>query len=277
MDGERHPEGTQPPGSHPLGLRALEARMFASERDDRSAVRLHIEPMHLSAASGIWRSVATDRCRNVLLRGEIALETLPGEVARELGRLRTRSRVEFGLDLETRGRKRRGEPLPGPIVLDDDEFDWVAENLTWVSLEAARIEGPVDPGDVVAMEKMVARGRPAMEGDMRALASLSLDECGTLGFAARSPRPALRLVAEDLALYLAAVLRRDPEEIGRPSTALVHRLLDVTGTIAIRPAETEVYPGSVDVGVATGGAAGGPANDSLIYDIPSDSWHAEAA
>lgn len=277
MDGERHPEGTRPPGSRPLGLRTLEARMIAAEDEQGATVRLHIEPMHLSAASGVWRSIAEDRCRNVLLRGEIALETLPGEVARELGRLRTRSRVEFGLDLETRGRKRRGEPLPGPIVLDDDEFDWVSESFTWVSLEAARIEGPIDPGDVVAMEAMLARGRPAMDGDMRALASLSLDECGTLGFAARSPRPALRLVAEDLALYLAAALRRDPDEIGRPSTGLVHRLLDPTGALRIRPGETEVYPGSVDVGVATGAGADGPANASLIYDIPSDSWHADAA
>ncbi|MGA0285924.1 MAG: hypothetical protein ACO3QA_02710 [Phycisphaerales bacterium] len=277
MDGDRHPEGTRPPGSHPMGLRTLEARMVASGvRGDR-AVRLHIDPMHISAATGIWRSVAPDRCRNLLLRGEIALETLADGVSRELGRLRTRSRVEFGLEIDTRGLKRRGEPLPGPIVLNDDEFDWIAESLTWVSLEAVRIEGPVDPGDVMAMEAMVARGRPSMEGDIRAVASLSLDERGTLAFAARSQRPALRLVAEDLALYLAAVLRRDPDDIPRPPAPLVHRLLDATGTIAIRPAETEVYPGSVDVGVATGGVEGGPATFGLIYDIPSASWHADAA
>jgi len=130
---------------------------------------------------------------------------------------------------------------------------------------------------VMAMEAMVARGRPSMEGDIRAVASLSLDERGTLAFAARSQRPALRLVAEDLALYLAAVLRRDPDDIPRPPAPLVHRLLDATGTIAIRPAETEVYPGSVDVGVATGGVEGGPATFGLIYDIPSASWHADAA
>jgi hypothetical protein len=276
MEGECHPEGTRPPGSRPLGLRPLDVRMFAGG-DAFPGVRLHIEPMHISAATGIWRSVASGRCRNVLLRGEIALETLPGEIARELGRLRTRSRLEFGLEIDTRGRKRRGEPLPGPIVLDDDEFDWIAESMTWVSLEAVRVEGPVDPGDIMAMEAMIARGRPSMDGDLRALASLSLDERGTLAFAARSQRPALRLVAEDLALYLAAVLRRSPDEIARPPMTLVNRLLETTGTISIRPAETEVYPGAVDVGVATTGRGGGPATLSVIYDIPSDSWHADAA
>jgi len=274
MDGERHPEGTQPPGSRPLGLRSLAVRLGVGSD---GGVRLDIEPMHLSAAADVWRSVATGRCRNLLLRGEIALETLPGETARELGRLRTRSRVEFGLEIDTRGRKRRGEPLPGPIVLDDDEFDWVAQSLTWVSLEAARIEGPVDPGDVVAMEAMIARGRPSMEGDMRAVASLSLDESGILSFAGRTQRPALRLVAEDLALYLAAVLRRNADEVARPPIGLVQRLLEITGTLAIRPAETDVYASSVDMGVATGGPDGGPADRSLVYDIPSDSWHADAA
>lgn len=260
-----------------MGIRPLEVRMSCGEDDAPSKVRMHIDPMHISATTGIWRTVAAQRCRTLLIRGEIALESLPAHVARELGRLRTRTRIESGLEIDTRGRKRRGEPLPGPILLDDDEYDWAAEAMTWVSLEAVRIEGPVDSGDVEAMEAMIRRGRPSMDGDIRALASLSLDECGTLEFAARSVRPALRLVAEDLALYLAAVLRRDPDKITRPATGMIQALLERTGSICIRPAETEVYPGSVDIGVATDGVNGGPAAASMIYDIPSATWHADAA
>jgi hypothetical protein len=49
-----------------------------------------------------------------------------------------------------------------------------------------------------------------------------------------------------------------------------------TGTLTVRPIETEIFSTSIDVGIGTNNdGTTKPADRSLIFDIPSNSWHDE--
>ena len=59
-------------------------------------------------------------------------------------------------------------------------------------------------------------------------------------------------------------------------TVLVRRLLDRTGSLRIRPVETQVWAGFLEIGVATDDAGQErPCDTTLIYDRPSGTWHME--
>ncbi len=82
-------------------------------------------------------------------------------------------------------------------------------------------------------------------------------------------------MAENFRHYLAAMCDRAAEEFGAPNLDQVHALVS-EGALTIRPIETQVYSTFIDVGIcATADTPEGPANRSLIYDIPSRTWHRE--
>ena len=64
------------------------------------------------------------------------------------------------------------------------------------------------------------------------------------------------------------------ENIAPPDLGLVDSILHRTGTISIRPIETEVFSTFMDIGISTIGPAT-QADYTLIYDIFSDSWHGD--
>lgn len=267
-------EDARTPGQHPVGLAPLEARIVAAVPDASATedalppATLRIRPMHLSQAIEVWTHDLPSPAWTVVVGTSIEAGTTDLEAIAGLAR---RSRERLGLPKDDAVR----EGADGPFLLNDEEFELLAGSAAWRSMTAIRIEGPVDAGDLDAIVSTIRAGRPAIAGDLRAVASLRVEAGGGLEFAARSMRPIAKLVAEDLACYAAAVLRRGADEVSRPPLHQVLRLLESSGSISVRPEETDVFAESIDVGVSTSAAGDRPADRSLIYDLPSDTWHDE--
>ena len=64
------------------------------------------------------------------------------------------------------------------------------------------------------------------------------------------------------------------KNVNAPDLGVMDALLYKTGTISIRPIETESFSSFVDVGVSTG-QSNEPADMAVIYDIPSNSWYCD--
>lgn len=265
-------EDARTPGHHPVGLAPLEARIVAAVPDPSAdampPATLRIRPMHLSQALAVWSSELPAPAWTVVV--EASFDPAAGD-RREIDRLVRRSEDRFGR--KGSGALGADGSLDRALLLEDEEFEQLVGAAAWRSMTAIRIEGPVEASDVEAILAAIAAGRPAISGDLRAVASVRIEPGGGLEFAARSMRPIARLVAEDLACYAAAVLRCAAEEVSRPPLHQVLRLLESSGSICVRPEETDVFAESIDVGIAT--SAGRPADRSLIYDLPSDTWHDE--
>ncbi len=267
-------EDARTPGHHPVGLAPLEARIVAAVAgdvagEDSPPATLRIRPMHLSQAIEVWTHELPSPAWTVV----VGASHEDGRVADRdsIAAMTRRSRERLGMSASMAVADSSQEPL----LLDDDEFEQLAGAASWRSLTAIRIEGPVDHGDLEAILATIRAGRPAISGDLRAVASLRIEAEGGLEFAARSMRPIARLVAEDLACYAAAVLRRNPDDVSPPPLHQVLRLLEASGSISVRPEETDVFAESIDVGVSTAASGDRPADRSLIYDLPSDTWHDE--
>lgn len=267
-------EDARTPGHHPVGLAPLEARIVAAVPDQAAGeesppATLRIRPMHLSQAIEVWTHELPSPAWTVVVAA--AIEEGSAVDRESIAAMARRSRERLGALPAAVVSGATQEPL----LLDDEEFELLAGAASWRSLTAIRVEGPVDAGDVEAIVATIRAGRPAIRGDLRAVASLRIEAGGGLEFAARSMRPIARLVAEDLACYAAAVLRRSAEDVSRPPLHQVLRLLESSGSISVRPEETDVFAESIDVGVSTAASADRPADRSLIYDLPSDTWHDE--
>lgn len=102
-----------------------------------------------------------------------------------------------------------------------------------------------------------------------------LDE-DTVGIRARSRDHLLLVGGNVLRNHVRSRLAARRFDVTAPETDFMHHLLARSGTFAIRSIETEVYSTWVDVGVSTcPEAAGKPADVSLIYDLISNTWHAD--
>jgi hypothetical protein len=274
------------PGSHPVGLAALDARVeavrgriaeeaFDGESDALGAMRLEISPLNLFQSVSVWRSLRPRRARTLVLSGRLDERRRERRAEEALAWLRRESTARLGRCVDSLDEPAGAWGLPSMLLLEDTEFEWIADTLPWKTFEAVRIEGEVEAADALAIRRAIAGGGTSIEGDLRALAGLRLRPDGGAEFLARSLRPLAALVAEDLAFYLAAVLRCGPESISRPASAQVSRLLACSGRILVRPEETDVFERSIDIGVSTARQGEHAADRSLIYDLPSDSWHDE--
>jgi hypothetical protein len=274
--GNSESESPRLPGAHPRGVATLEAELLSAEPREH-AFALRISPLNLFQTVGIWRSLRPGSGRTLLLEGALDTRrhTARGEEA--IAWLRRSTVTRLGREIEPAPCSHPAGDLglwrlPAMLLVDDPEFEWLADSLPWNCLSAVRIEGEVEASDASAFARCIAAGRFAIEGDIRALASFELRGDGHARFAARSMRPIAAIVAEDLAFYVAAVLRCQPELVSRPALAEIGRLLSQTGRILIRPEETDVFGSSIDIGVCTAREERA-ADRSIVYDLPSDSWH----
>ena len=103
---------------------------------------------------------------------------------------------------------------------------------------------------------------------------LSMPGDRRLHLESRDELHALRIVAESFRHYVAALRQRPIKTIAAPESWMMQRLLATDGIISVRPVETEVFSTSIDIGICTTDRDG-PANCSLIYDVPANSWHDE--
>lgn len=138
------------------------------------------------------------------------------------------------------------------------------------------VSGPIEQRDAKAMIQAIQTGHSALEVEFRAAAYLQVQRDRVATLHVRDKNHAALLVAENFRHYLAALRSRPASEFAAPQASQLRRLLDVSGSLTVRPIETDVFSTSVDIGISTSTASRSvPADQSLIYDIPSDSWHDE--
>jgi hypothetical protein len=233
------------------GLAALLAPLRAAVEPTEFGATLALEPMHAVDALRPWQRLDPDHRCTVLVIGEVGV--MPGPVIPVLDRF-----------------------APDCVAMDDLSFGELVTTRGMNGLCAVLVDGPLDAGDAAAIGGAVRRGASPLPADLRAVAALRVTGDRTVHVDLRTPAQAVPFVAENLRLYLAALSRRRWDDIALPEDRLVEELLARTGSLSVRPIETEVYSTFVDVGVGTGrGGEPTPADAALIYDVPGNGWHGE--
>ncbi|TVQ51974.1 MAG: hypothetical protein EA377_11250 [Phycisphaerales bacterium] len=138
------------------------------------------------------------------------------------------------------------------------------------------VDGPIESGDARAVSRAIENKLSPLAVELRATASLRVNNDSSVTLETRDQSLGLHLVSESFRQYLASLGRRPVSDFNGPETWQMERLLGVSGEINVRPRETDWYSTSVDVGISTEcGEHTRPADRSLVYDLPSGTWHDE--
>lgn len=136
------------------------------------------------------------------------------------------------------------------------------------------VDGPIEVNDAQAMDRAINSSRSPLDAEVRAFAALEVLGDRSVVLHSRSSMVAHGLVADNFRHYLAAIVDRPAEIFSAPDHRQVEALLAVSGAMTVRPIETSMDAGTIDVGVNTAlERFTRPANASLIYDRLSDTWH----
>lgn len=143
-------------------------------------------------------------------------------------------------------------------------------------VRAVLVDGPIEIRDARAMIEASRAGESPLLYECRAVAAIEVGLDRVVRLVTRKREDGIRLVAENFRHYLGALRRRSHEEHAPPELWQLERLFDISGMLTVRPIETEMFSTSMDIGISTAGAdISQPADESLIYDLPSDTWHDE--
>ena len=238
------------------------ASMYAALSETEFGWSLQLEPMRAIDALKPWARLATSHDAFTLLCGE---PTHSGDGAGTLAALAARLDVPVMEQFD-----------PQYLVVDELALRDLLVLSSMNDLLAVLIAGPIEAADARAIAAASAAGRSALRAQLRAVAALKVGGVRTVGLVTRQRDQAALFVAENFRHYLAALRDCPASEIAPPEPELIHRLLDRTGRLTVRPIETSAFSTWLDVGVST--ASNGevrPADASLVYDIPGDSWHGE--
>jgi len=135
----------------------------------------------------------------------------------------------------------------------------------------ACVHGPIELGDAKAIVHEVEHSNSPLCADFRMQSIVTTNDGENVKAHVRNYDDALTLVSSAIAQYTNAFLSNF---VSPPDLGLVDSLLERSGTISIRPIETEIFSTFVDVGISTSGPDQ-PADAMMIYDIHSDSRHGE--
>lgn len=162
------------------------------------------------------------------------------------------------------------------LVVDDLTSRELAGLVPVTRWRSVFVDGPIEPRDAAAIAKAVKREISPLAVEVRAVASMTVDNDRIVRLESPEKRPALLLIAENFRHYLAALRGRPVSEFVAPEPWQIERLLSLTGSLTVRPIETDVFSTFMDIGISTAATgASEPADRSLIYDLPSNSWHDE--
>ncbi|MHC4948446.1 MAG: hypothetical protein ACYTG1_09315 [Planctomycetota bacterium] len=254
---------TDTDGSRRPSPRASLTGMLSAMRADLESThpgwRLRLRPMRALDVAAAWPAMAGDATHVLLLP--------------DGGRDRATTSVDvMAARLGVAVLERFGE---GCVVLDVDALGQLAALADLVGCTAVGVDGPVERRDAEAIALALRAGRSALAVEMRATLAVRFGPARTVTVDTRHRGRALRFVAETFRHYVAALRRRPVASIERPAITQLERLMGVSGAIAVRPIETRMFATSIDIGISTEGEPTGPADCSLVYDIPSDTWHDE--
>jgi hypothetical protein len=135
----------------------------------------------------------------------------------------------------------------------------------------AYIQGAVEEGDANAIIREVSNAISPLCADFRMQSVVTSSDGESVCAHVREYDDALMLAATALGRYMSDLLG---ENVNDPDLGVMDTLLHKTGTLSIRPIETESFSSFVDVGVSTG-QSNEPADTAIIFDIHSNSWHCD--
>ena len=150
--------------------------------------------------------------------------------------------------------------LSGSGTKKDGKSQWVA-----------RVHGPIELCDAEEIVHDVSNSLSPLSAHFNMQSIVTSNDGESVSAHVREYDDALTLVATAISHYGSAMIG---EPIAHPDLGLVDSILHRTGTISIRPIETEVFSSFMDVGISTLDPLT-PSDTTLIYDIHSDSWHGD--
>lgn len=263
-------------GLHPL--RVSLAPLLADQRETLAAIgaatrwcTMRMSPMRLVDATLAWCSLGgLETSETVLMNPTFQRQADSG------------ARKEMAAGLREAASMVEAGPRSTVIAIDetcavvgDKPLAKFAQHSPMSAVTLVRVGGAVEPADALAIRAAVRAGRHPVLADFRVTHVLRLVDDRDSTFETFEEDMAVLIVADNLRNYLAALLNTDVDNIGWPRPSMVMRLLSVSGSFVVRPIETERFGSFVDVGVCTSRDESSPARQSLIYDMPSGSWHDE--
>jgi hypothetical protein len=171
------------------------------------------------------------------------------------------------------------QPSGDAVAVEDRALATMARTGSMRVSMAVRIAcedaSSVEPQDLRAIAGAVQRGQCPLQADVRATWSLQAVGDG-VDLRAVDAGVASPLLAEAIARYAAAQLEESRSEITPPDPVLMERLLAISGSVLIRPVETQVWAGFLEMGVCVDSQGRErPCETTLLYDRPSGTWHME--
>lgn len=241
--------------------------VFDPTRDLAAYHRLAISPFRLEDLLSIWRIGAKGtETLNVVLDCEVK-DAIVSDALEVLRTLHRRTVELVGPDT-----------AEGLLILDDDALQLYAASFSIEELAIVRIDGPIDRGDIQAMLTSAAQARSPLDVELRGVAAAEFVKDGPTILESREIDVVAAALGADLARYVESVLRVPSGEIPRPPDSEVMRLLAKSGSILVRPQDTELLGQNVDVGICTSRSNRRRAIDtSLVFCRPDGTWHAREA
>ncbi|MDG2029688.1 MAG: hypothetical protein P8J45_01660 [Phycisphaerales bacterium] len=242
-------------------------QVFDQTRDLSAYHRLAISPFRLEDLLRIWGCGSGHEGKlNVILDCEV-----------------TGALVEDALDV-LRDLHRHTVNMVGPdtaeglLVLDDKALEVYTRSFAIKELALVRVDGPVDRGDIMAMLSSSSEGRSPLDVELRGIAATEFTSDGPTILESRQVDVVASALGTDLARYVESILRVPNGEIPPPPDSAVMRLLAKSGSILIRPQDTELLGNNVDVGICTSPKTRrGSIDTSLVFCRPEGTWHAREA
>lgn len=236
-------------------------------RDLAAYHRLAISPFRLEDLMVVWRiGSRKSMTKNVIIDCEVD-DALVDDALSVLRMLHRRTVDLVGKDT-----------AEGLLVLDDDALDLYTRSFRINELQMVRIEGPMDRGDIMAMLESATAGRSPMDTDLRGISAVEFRAKGPTILESREVKMVAAALATDFARYVESVLQIPRGGIPRPPESEVLRLLAKSGSILVRPQDTELLDNSVDVGICTAfGDEMAKIDTSLVFCRPDGTWHAREA
>ena len=149
-------------------------------------------------------------------------------------------------------------------------------NCSITSPWLARINGPVEDGDAHALHRAWEQQTCLLAAELRASVSLTRGPHDVLVLRTDDQDVALHAAGELFREHVHRTSSRPRERIARPDAGLMHAILGISGTVSIRPIETQCYSTWIDVGINTCPSRSiRPGDCSVIYDTVGNSWHGD--
>jgi hypothetical protein len=134
----------------------------------------------------------------------------------------------------------------------------------------ACVDGPIEIGDANAIIASISSSNSPLAAECRMHSMITSVEQGGISAHVREYDDALALVAESFRQYASNLLNCGAST---PDLGLMATLFERGNDISVRPIESEVFSTFLDIGISSSPESA--AEQALIYDIHSDSWHGE--